>query len=325
MRPSGPIAVALVLLASCLGAWACDERSDERSAVALDFRPNAVHSGVYAGLADEPEVEIVEPSSSSDAPKLLEAGKVDLAILDIADLAVARARGLDLVGIAAVSQAPLASVLVRGRAKQSLDGATVGVTGLPSDELVLDTVLKGRGLATDDVERVTVGFGAVPALRAGRLDAATAYWNAEGVELRRAGVPIEELRVERLGAPRFPQLVLAARRSELRRQPQRICTTFGRIEAGYRRLQADPYRALGDLLDSVPDLERSSQRAQLRALLRGRAFSSDPERDGASLRLTNRGGQWVGWARSGGLLSPAQAKRARGLLDPAFAKRCGRP
>lgn len=326
MRPSGPFTASLALLASCLGIWACGGAGDgDRSAVALDFRPNAVHSGLYAGLADDPDVEIVEPSSSSDAPKLLEAGRVDLAILDITDLGVARSRGLDLVGIAAITQAPLASVLVRGSRDGSLKGTTVGVTGLPSDDLVLDTVLRGQGLTASDVKRVTVGFGAVPALRAGRLDAATAYWNAEGVELRRAGVPIEELRVERLGAPRFPQLVLAARRTELRRQPARACATLRQVEAGYRRLDARPYRALGALLASVPDLKPESQRAQMDALLRGRAFSSDPEGNGASPLLTSRGDEWIAWARSGGLLSTAEANRARGLLDPDFATRCARP
>ena len=49
---------------------------------------------------------------------------------------------------------------------------------------MLDTVLAAGGLAPDDVERVTIGFAAVPSLAAGRIAAATAFWNAEGVELR---------------------------------------------------------------------------------------------------------------------------------------------
>ena len=51
---------------------------------------------------------------------------------------------------------------------------------------------------------MTIGFEAVPALAAGRLDAATAFWNAEGVALRRQGVPTREFRVDDYGAPRYP-------------------------------------------------------------------------------------------------------------------------
>ena len=88
----------------------------------------------------------------------------------------------------------------------------MGVTGVPSDDAVLDTVLAAGGLAPDDVERVTIGFAAVPSLAAGRIAAATAFWNAEGVELREQGIPTREFRVDEFGAPRYPELVLATAR-----------------------------------------------------------------------------------------------------------------
>ena len=49
----------------------------------------------------------------------------------------------------------------------------------------------------------------MPSLIAGRVDAVVAFWNAEGVALRRRGVKTREFRVDDYGAPRYPELVLA--------------------------------------------------------------------------------------------------------------------
>ena len=62
----------------------------------------------------------------------------------------------------------------------------MGVTGLPSDDAVLDSVLEADGADPDAVDRVTIGFNAVAALAAGRVDAATAFWNAEGLDAEAA-------------------------------------------------------------------------------------------------------------------------------------------
>ncbi len=166
----------------------------------LDFTPNAVHAGIYAALEEGffakrgVDLTVHEPSSSTDAPKLLEAGRAEFAILDIHDLAIARERGLDVVGVAPIVERPLAAVIAGNRSEirtpADLAGKTVGVTGLPSDDAVLDSVLGAAGLSPASVHRVTIGFEAVAALAAGRVDAATAFWNAEGVTLERRGMPV---------------------------------------------------------------------------------------------------------------------------------------
>ena len=117
----------------------------------LDFQPNAVHSGIYAakanGYFDEADVDLTirEPSSTADSAKLLESGRADLAVMDINDFGIARERGLDLVAIAPIVQRPLASVIAANRNEirtpADLAGKTIGVTGVPSDDAVLDTVL----------------------------------------------------------------------------------------------------------------------------------------------------------------------------------------
>jgi putative hydroxymethylpyrimidine transport system substrate-binding protein len=206
-RVAALLAAALLgaVLAGCGGGGA-EPGAPKGATLVLDFQPNAVHSGIYAAQANGYfrdaglDLTIQEPSSTADSAKLLETGRADFAVMDINDFGIARERGLDLVAIAAIVQRPLASVIARDpaqiRTPADLAGKTIGVTGVPSDDAVLDTVLRSGGVDPSDVHPVTIGFNAVAELAAGKIDAATAFWNAEGVQLQQMGIPIREFRVD---------------------------------------------------------------------------------------------------------------------------------
>jgi len=274
-------AVLATVLPGCGGGGAEPGASTEATLV-LDFQPNAVHAGIYSALergdyADAGvELEIRQPAESTDAPRLLEAGRVELAILTVNDLGVAVERGLDLRPIAEVVRRPLGAVIAADRERVTepadLEGGTVGVTGLPSDDAVLDAVLESGGADPAAVERIEIGFDAVAALAAGRLDAATAFWSAEGVALRRLGVPTREFRVDDHGAPPYPELVLVTATEVAERDPELVEAVVEATDRGYSRLREDPEEALRDLLDAVPGLDADEQRAQLEALLEAGAF-----------------------------------------------------
>jgi putative hydroxymethylpyrimidine transport system substrate-binding protein len=264
----------------------------------LDFQPNAVHAGIYAALADGYyadrgiDLDVQEPSASTDAPKLLIAGRADFAILDIHDLGLARERGLKLVGMMPIVQRPLAAVIAANRNEvqrpTDLTGSTVGVTGLPSDDAVLDSVLDADGASPDSVRRVTIGFAAISSLAGGRVAAATAFWNAEGVTLRRQGIPIREFRVDDYGAPRYPELVLATSRRLLSRDPSLARRVVQATTRGYALASEEPALALDDLLAANRSLDRDEQAAELRALESSRAFQPVGRFDRDAL---------AGWAR----------------------------
>jgi ABC-type nitrate/sulfonate/bicarbonate transport system substrate-binding protein len=282
----------------------------------LDFQPNAVHSGIYAAKARGHfsdlgiELEIREPSSSADGAKLLEAGRVDFAVMDINDYGIARARGLDLVAIAAIVQRPLASVIAadpnRVRRPADLEGGTVGVTGVPSDDAVLDTILVSDGARPGAVKRITVGFNAVQALAAGRIDAATAFWNAEGVQLRQLGVPSMEFRVDEFGAPRYPELVVVAKGSSLAEAGSKgratACDLVEALVRGYDDLTDNPAETLDALTSEVPDLDPTVQQAQLAELTGGSAFSPGPMKPPSPRLQPGAIEAWTAWAGERGLL-----------------------
>jgi putative hydroxymethylpyrimidine transport system substrate-binding protein len=332
-RVAALLAAALLgtALLGCGGSGA-EPGAPKGATLVLDFQPNAVHSGIYAAQAngdfkDEGiDLQIQEPSSTADSAKLLETGRADFAVMDINDFGIARERGLDLVAIAAIVQRPLASVIARDpgeiRTPADLAGKTIGVTGVPSDDAVLDTVLRSGGVNPDSVHRVTIGFNAVADLAAGKVDAATAFWNAEGVLLQQQGIPTREFRVDDFGAPRYPELVVATSHPSLREHHEIACALTDGLVAGYRRMQDDFEGALEALLDANPGLDQQAQQAQMAALRAADAFSQDPGKEIARSNLfTDATTAWSAWAGQHGLIARPEFVR-RGFLDlgPACEK-----
>jgi putative hydroxymethylpyrimidine transport system substrate-binding protein len=308
--------VASAGLAACGGDGA-EPGAPRGATLVLDFQPNAVHAGIYAALARGfyrdagVDLSVQQPSASTDAPKLLEAGRAQFAILDIHDLAIARERGLEIVGVMPIVQVPLAAVIARNRNEirtpADLAGKTVGVTGLPSDDAVLNSVLAAGGVEPSGVHRVTIGFNAVADLRAGKLDAATAFWNAEGVTLERDGVPIRVFRVDRFGAPRYPELILCTTGKLARQDPALVKSVREATTKGYRFTTSHPTGALEDLLGATDGLDSNEQRGELHALDHAGAFvPAGRFRPGP---LT----KWTRWEVARGIVNRPPSVRAFGL------------
>jgi len=296
-------AVLLLAGAAGCGGSGAEPGAPDGATLVLDFAPNAVHSGIYAALErgfyrDEGvELTVRQPGDSTDAPKLLQAGRAEFAILDVHDLGIARERGLDVIGTLPIVQRPLAAVIARRdgpvRRPRDLPGRSVGVTGLPSDEAVVDSEVAADGGDPARVRRVTIGFNAVASLASGRVDAATGFWNAEAVALRLEDVPVRVFKVDRYGAPPYPELVLAASRQTIARRPELVEAVVAATRRGYRVASEDPEAALDALLAAAPELDRAEQEAQLRAL--GPDIRPAPFDNGV-LR------EWAAWDLEHGLL-----------------------
>ena len=241
----------------------------------LDFTPNAVHAGIYEALArgddirDGVRLRPIAPSSSTDSARLLQTGRADFAILDIHDLAIARARGEKLVGIMSIVQRPLAAVIAAPSIARprALAGRTVGVTGVPSDTAVLDSIISGAGGTPKRVRAITIGFGAVADLLAGRVAAATAFWNDEGVAVRAKRPGFHIFRVDAYGAPAYPELVLVATASALRARPGLARRVVRALTTGYEQVLANPEQGEQALRQLVPGLDTSLLNRELRGLL----------------------------------------------------------
>jgi putative hydroxymethylpyrimidine transport system substrate-binding protein len=276
------VCVAFLAVAGC-GSTTGTDRPNEDASLLLDFTPNGVHAGIYLALErdyDEAEgvnLNVRAPGASTDALKLLEAGRVDMAILDIHDLALARENTADIVGIMALVQRPLASVLAQPDVARprDLEGKRAGVSGLPSDVAVLRSIVQGDGGDPDKVKTITIGFQAVKALLARRVDAATAFWNVEGVALHAQRPATKEFRVDQFGAPPYPELVLCVTRTTLDERRPALQATIRALRRGYEETQNDPDSAVSALVQANPDLERSAAAAQLSAVAPAFTAGSD--------------------------------------------------
>ena len=122
----------------------------------LDFTPNAVHTGIYAaqaeGFYDDAGVDLEDPASRANRPTRRScsppAAPTSRSSTSTTSASPASS-GLDLVGVMPIVQRPLAAVIARGDGPvtrpRDLEGHTVGVTGLPSDEAVVDSEVSADG------------------------------------------------------------------------------------------------------------------------------------------------------------------------------------
>jgi NitT/TauT family transport system substrate-binding protein/putative hydroxymethylpyrimidine transport system substrate-binding protein len=263
------VAVAALVVAGCGGG----SGSPRRVTIALDFTPNGVHAGIYAAVQKGFDrghgirLVIRQPSASTDSLKLLAAGRADLAIVDIHDLGLAAEKGADIVGVGELVDRPLASVIAQPSVARprDLEGRRVGVTGLPSDIAVLKSMVDADGGSYARVKTITIGFSAVPDLIAKKVDAATAFWNAEGVTLKHRGVPVHVFRADKFGAPRYPELVIATRRSLLKSDPDLIRRGLAALGAGSNAARANPTVAWSPIV-RASGAEPSLIRAELDAV-----------------------------------------------------------
>lgn len=286
-----------------------------RVTLLLDFTPNANHAGIFSAVArryDRREgvrLDVRTPADSAEALRLLAAGRADLAVLDIHDLALAREHGADVVGVAALVQRPLASVIAaRGvRSPRALEGRRVGVTGVPSDDAVLRSTVQGVGGDPARVRTVTIGFNAVSSLLAGRVAAATAFWNIEGVALARRGRGFHPFKVDDYGAPGYPELVVSVTRATLAHRRDEIRRVLRALARGYVFAGENPTSSTLDIVRAQPGLDRQLVESELRTtapifLPASRRWG---ELDPATLRA------WAAWeARFGIVKRPPDVARA---------------
>ena len=222
----------LALLALLAGCGEKEEPSGAGSTrtepftVMLDYFPNADHAGIYAAQASGEyeraglDVEIQPPPDAAAPLKLLQAGRVDLAISYEPELLLARDQGAELVAVGALVQKPLTSLMSLGERAitdpKQLQGKRVGTSGLAYQSAYLRTILDEAGVDPGSVDETNVGFKLTQAMLSKQVDATLgAFWNYEGVDLERRDKNPEILRMEDLGVPTYNELIFVARRSDL--------------------------------------------------------------------------------------------------------------
>lgn len=218
--------IALLSLALLLAASRAD--AADKLTFMLEWFVNPDHAPIIvaaqkgyfteAGL----DVEIIPPADPNDPPKLVAAGRIDLAVYYQPSLQTAVANGLPLVRIATLISTPLNSIMVMtdGPVKKLADlkGKRVGHSGGSTEEAILGTILNKHGLTLKDVEVVNVNFALSAALLTGKVDAVIgAYRNFEltQIELEGKGRKARAYYIEEEGVPVYDELIVIANKAKI--------------------------------------------------------------------------------------------------------------
>ncbi|MEW7007172.1 ABC transporter substrate-binding protein [Lentilitoribacter sp. EG35] len=216
MRKASLLIAGAFALASTLPATAADKMT-----LLLDWFVNPDHGPVIVAqekgyFKDEGlDVEIIAPADPSDPPKLVAAGKAELAISYQPQLHLQIHEGLPLVRVGTLVATPLNCLLVLkdGPIKEisDLKGKKIGFSVSGVEEAVLGSILGNHGVEMSDIELVNVNWSLSPSLMSKQVDAVIgAYRNFELNQMEIEGVEGKCFFVEEEGLPTYDELIYVA-------------------------------------------------------------------------------------------------------------------
>lgn len=211
------ITVLLTTLASSHHALA----QDKEISLMLDWFVNPNHGPIVIahqkGYFKQQgiQVNILEPADPTMPPKLVAAGKVDMAISYQPNLTIDVAAGLPLIRSATLIATPLNTLMVLDNGKNSeladLKGKKIGIAIAGNEEATIGTMLAQANVAYSDVEIINVGWALSSSLASGKVDA---IWgglrNFETNQLALEGYQAKAFFPEEHGVPAYDELVFVA-------------------------------------------------------------------------------------------------------------------
>jgi len=280
-------ATVLAALTAAVALSACGSKQDvtttggglKRVDLVLDYLPNADHAPIYAAQAigafkaEGLDVRIRTPSDPAAPLKLVAARQADLAISYEPELLLARDKGAHLAAIGALVQKPLTSIISLGgkvKAAKDLKGEKVGTAGIPYQSAYLQTIAAANGVEPSSVHEINVGFNLIPSMLSKKVDATLgAFWNIEGVQLRRQHKKPTIIRMDQVGVPTYQELVFVANNDRLREKGvgDVMRRFLQAVSRGAKAVKANPAVGADALVKADSSLDRATQLAQIEATL----------------------------------------------------------
>ncbi|MDF2867594.1 MAG: thiamine biosynthesis protein, partial [Gammaproteobacteria bacterium] len=193
----------------------------------------------------------------ADPPKLVAAGKADLAITYQPQLVLQVDRGLPLVRIASLVATPLSCLVVQANSKihtlAELKGKRIGYSTSGMDSTTLTTMLQHAGLDVNDVELINVRYNLTQALLTKKVDAINGMMrNFELTQMRQVGTPGRAFFPEENGMPSYDELVIVAKLDRLK--DPRLPAFLRALEQGVQYLVNHPEETWQQFANTHPEL-----------------------------------------------------------------------
>ncbi len=266
----------ILLVAAGLILSAGPASAAEKLTVLLDWFVNPDHGPLFVarergefakrGL----EVKFIAPADPNDPPKLVAAGKADIAVSYQPQLHLQIEAGLPLTRIGTLIATPLNSVVVLAnspiRSIADLKGRKIGFSVGGFEDALLGAMLATHGLSLKDVTLINVNFSLSPALMSGQVDAVIgAFRNFELNQMDIAGRPGRAFYLEEEGIPAYDELILVAKNDRL--GDARLRAFIDAVEAGVQYMVNHPDAAWKLFLKGNKDLDDELNRRAWRDTL----------------------------------------------------------
>lgn len=255
--------IAAAAFAASSALLALPAQAADKMTLMLDWFINPDHAPIIlaqdkgfftdAGL----EVEIIAPADPADPPKLVAAGRADLAVSYQPQLHLQVHEGLPLVRVGTLVGTPLNCLMVRAdgpvQTIADLKGRKIGFSVAGVEQAIVGALLARAGLTMDDVEMVNVNWSLTPALMSGQVDATIGgYRNFEMTQMKIAGGTGKCFFVEEEGLPAYDELIFVANPDRMDRD--RINRFMAAVERGVQYMLNHPEDAQKLFAAHAPDL-----------------------------------------------------------------------
>ncbi len=246
--------------------------------VILDWYPWANHTGLYYAQskgyfkAEGLDVTIHPPSDPADILKVVGAGTDQFGISYQTEVLSARAANVPVKSVAALVQHPLNTIMTLKSANitrpKQLEGKKVGMSGVPSDEPLLRTMLEQDGASLDKVEMVNVGIDLMPALLGKKVDAIIgAYGVHESIVAEQQGQPVNIMNIQDWGVPDYYELILVTNDEMIKKNPEVVRKFLKAAVRGYTEVPQNKAAALDLLKAANADTDLNVERPGLDLLI----------------------------------------------------------
>lgn len=252
--------------------------AQDRLTLVLDWFVNPDHAPIILAqekgffAAEGLSVEIIAPADPSEPPKLVAAGRADLAVSYQPQLHLQVHEGLPLLRVGTLIATPLNCLMVDAdgpvAALADLKGRKIGYSVSGVEEAVMGAMLGSAGLGIPDVEMVNVNWSLTPALLTGQVDAVIgAFRNFEVTQMRLAGGKARCFYPEEAGVPRYDELIFVAHSEK--HDAALIRRFLAAVERGGDYMLNHPDEAFATFATTAPDLgDALNRQAWLDALPR---------------------------------------------------------
>ncbi len=217
---------SLITIFTFLGINILPATASEKLTVLLDWFVNPDHAPLI--IAEEKgffmkaglNIELIAPSDPSMPPKLVAAGKADLAVSYQPQLHVQVDQGLPLIRIATLVSTPLNSLVVLKdgpiKSIKDLKNKKIGFSVGGFEDALLSVMLNKYGLSLRDVTLINVNFSLSPSILSGKVDAVIgAFRNFELNQMDIVKKPGRAFYPEEEGVPPYDELILVAHKNRL--------------------------------------------------------------------------------------------------------------